>query len=417
MRTIQLVLAVLLAACGGETGGGPGGPAPLPDGGSPTADGVPAKSCEPACAPPKVCGSSGVCLDPGACVLDRDCVAPNVCDPKTGLCVPADQCGSEEIGIDLVAPNLLVVLDRSCSMKKTVGTQTKWQIAVAALNKLAASYQGLVRFGLTLFPDTVGDSCTQSKIPVPVAAGAEATIQTLLTASLKTADANFPDGPCVTNIDTAMQQAASEPALADATRASYVLLLTDGQQAGCSAAGGDAGTTQIIKDLLAKKKVSTFVVGFGSAADLAQLNVFADAGGKPSSGATHFYKAEDQASLDAALKTVSKQATSCVIQLKKVPADLQSLHVYFDKVVVPQDKTHQQGWDYDPASNKLTFFGKPCSDIEQSLVGDLRILYGCGKPTEPPGPKTCASGSDCTVKEDCPAKMACLAGCCVNVIE
>ena len=224
--------------------------------------------------------------------------------------MPADQCGSEEVGIDLVAPNLLIVLDRSCSMRNKVGTQSKWEIAVAAVKKLGSSYQGLIRFGMTLFPDTTGDNCTQSKIPVPIAVGAEAQIQSLLSAALKTTDPYYPDGPCVTNIDTAMQQAASEPALADTTRASYALLITDGNQAGCNVAGGDAGTTQIIKDLYTKKKVPTFVVGFGSAVDPAQLTIFADAGGKPAAGATHFYKAEDQASLDAALKVISKQAAS-----------------------------------------------------------------------------------------------------------
>jgi hypothetical protein len=378
---------------------------------------LPPITCAPACTAPKVCSVTGVCLDPGACVVNGDCAAPSVCDPKAGLCVPAGQCGSEEIGIELVAPNLLIVLDRSCSMTDTVGGQTKWQIAVSALKKLGASYRGLIRFGLTLFPDTVGEKCTQGAIPIPVAAGAEVQLQSLLTASLNKWDPSFPDGPCVTNIDAAMQQAATDPALADPSRASYVLLLTDGKQSDCKAAGGDVGTTQIIKDLRDKKKVSTFVVGFGSAADLSQLNVFADAGGKPAPGVNHFYKAEDQASLDLALKTVSEQAASCVVQLKKVPSDLASLHIYFDKVVVPQDKTHQQGWDYDPASNKLTFYGKPCSDIEKRLVSDLRVLYGCTKPTEPPpGPK-CASGTACKVKEECAAKMACLAGCCVNVIE
>jgi len=129
------------------------------------------------------------------------------------------------------------------------------------------------------------------------------------------------------------------------------------------------------------------------------------------------YKAEDATSLDAALKAISQQAASCVLKLKKVPAELDNLHVYFDKVTVPQDKAHKEGWDFDPATNQLTFYGKPCSEIEGNLVSDIRILYGCTKPTEPPGPKTCASGTTCTVKEDCPAKSTCLAGCCVNVIE
>src|SRR5437762_1394648 len=83
------------------------------------------------------------------------------------------------------------------------------------------------RFGLELFPDQVGNSCVEDTISVPVSPTADATIDTLLTAALTKGNASFPDNPCVTNIDTAMQKAQTEASFADTTRRSYAILLTD----------------------------------------------------------------------------------------------------------------------------------------------------------------------------------------------
>src|SRR6185436_9898365 len=99
------------------------------------------------------------------------------------------------------------------------------------LNTMTTTYNAQIRFGLTLFPDLVAPACGQDVIPIPVAPGKELEIQTLLTNALKGADPYFPDNPCQTNIDTAMSQAQTEPALADVDRKSFVLLLTDGKQA------------------------------------------------------------------------------------------------------------------------------------------------------------------------------------------
>lgn len=324
-------------------------------------------------------------------------------------------CGSEAIALEAVAPNLLIVLDRSCSMKIKAGSQSKWAIAVAALHKLVAKHEGMIRFGLTLFPDTTGASCKQDAIPVPPAPATGAKLQALLTAALSPADPNYPNGPCVTNIDTGMLQASTAPALVEPGRPSFVLLISDGGQALCSEAGGDAGTTQVIKELRSKG-VSTFVVGFGSAVDGNQLNVFADAGGKPSGNASaRYYKAEDAAGLDAALAAIGRQTLGCVLHLKQVPASLDALHVFFDKQAIARDPTHKEGWDYDAAKELLSFYGKACSELEGGKVSGVDVVYGCKQP--PPEP-SCATGARCGDGQgECPKKQACLAGCCVNVIE
>ena len=74
--------------------------------------------------------------------------------------------------------NLLIVLDRSCSMQteikdpQTGVTATKWAIAVGALTKLSNKYKDL-RYGLTMFPDAkvVGPVCAQGALPLACGVG------------------------------------------------------------------------------------------------------------------------------------------------------------------------------------------------------------------------------------------------------
>lgn len=389
---IGLVLALSVvhaASCGGEEGApasttatsGSGGGAGLGGAGG----GIGPVTCEPACVAPQLCSVTNVCIDAGTCLADGDCGDGLECDLDTKTCVPGGLCGGAEATLEAIPPNLLVVLDRSCSMDEDAGSgATKWEIAVAAINQLTTSFDGEIRFGLTLFPDKVTPDCKQDVIPIPVDPAAGPAMQTLLTAALDNTDKYFPKGPCVTNIDTAMQQAATEPAFLDTDRQSFALLITDGKQSsGCSAGGGDAGTLQTITDLAAAK-VPTFVVGFGAGVDVNQMNTFADAGGVPSGDPTnHFYLADDQASLDAALLAIATATLSCTFTLGEFPPDPSEIYVFFDNdpAGVAQDPSHTQGWDYDAATNQVTFYGVTCDAIKAGTVMDVDIVFGCDEPT------------------------------------
>jgi hypothetical protein len=360
------------SAGGGTGSGGAGG-------------GIGPVTCDPACLAPQFCSVTNVCIDAGTCLGDGDCGEGLECDLATKSCVPGGMCGGAEATLEAIPPNLLVVLDRSCSMDEDAGSgATKWEIAVAAINQLTTSFDGDIRFGLTLFPDKVTPDCKQDLIPIPVDPAAGPAIQTLLTAALDNTDALFPKGPCVTNIDTAMEQAASEPAFLDMDRQSFALLITDGKQSsGCSAGGGDAGTLQTITDLAAAK-VPTFVVGFGAGVDVNQMNEFADAGGMPSGDPTnHFYLADDQASLDAALLAIATATLSCTFTLGEIPPDPSQIYVFFDNdpAGIAADPSHMQGWDYDAATNQVTFYGATCDAIKAGTVSDVDIVFGCDEPS------------------------------------
>lgn len=335
-------------------------------------------NCPAPCGAGEKCSSKGRCIPIANCDGDLDCGEGLKCDIPTSTCVPGGNCGSTAIAADPVPPNLLIVLDRSCSMTSNVGNQTKWQIAVAAMNKLTTTYNGKIRFGLTLFPDTVTPNCSQAAIPIPVGPGNETKIATLLTASLQNADANFPKGPCVTNIDTAMQQAATDPGFADTTRKSYAMLVTDGAQAGCNAGGGDPGTVTAITGM-ATKGVKTFVVGFGSGVDIPAMDSFAVAGQVPASNTSpKFYNAANQQSLDTALTTIASLTLSCTFKLGSVPPDPTKLFVFVDKKTqLPRDPNKVNGWDYDPVSNTVTIYGQSCTDLKAGVIKAVDVVYGC----------------------------------------
>jgi hypothetical protein len=335
--------------------------------------------CTPACTAPQTCSAAGTCIDPGMCAADGDCQPGTICNQETKLCVPGG-CNAQEIVAKAVPPNMLIVLDRSCSMTGAVGNSTKWAIAVEALNKMTADFNGKIRFGMTLFPDLAGGDCGQGTIPIPVAEGNEMAIQDLLTKSLVKADKYFPDGPCVTNIDTAMLQASGEPAFTDVDRDSYALLVSDGKQsAGCGGDAGDKKTEMYIADLFAKG-VPTFVIGFAVGVDSAQMNAFATAGGVPASGATKFYDAADQASLDAALKTIAAKTLSCSYALETAPPSPDEIYVFLNDQKVSKDPSHMSGWDYDAATNQVIFYGQSCDDLKNGVVSDIDIVLGCDAP-------------------------------------
>jgi hypothetical protein len=323
----------------------------------------------------------------GHCQTDPDCGPGGLCDPVTHTC----GCGGNQVMAQDVPPNLLIVLDRSCSMTKVVAGMPKWAIASQAITSLVQGYAGRIRFGLELFPDRhASDKCTVASIPVPVAAGSESAIEKLLSASQAKTDANYPSGPCVTPIDTAVAEAATDPALADASRGDYVLLITDGQQAGCNAQNGNAATISEIKALYGRG-VRTFVVGFGSSVSVASLDAFAQAGGAENASGPHkFYDAADQASLDAALSAIAQASLTCTLQLSSPPpnGDTSLIFVYFDKKPppVPKDGTHKDGWDYDGATQRVTFYGAACDQLKTGQVTNVEVIFGCPGSTTPPPP-------------------------------
>jgi len=202
--------------------------------------------------------------------------------------------------------NLMIVLDRSCSMDKVPdgATETKWESAVAAIQNLTTNYAGQLRLGLIMFPDETGERCTQDGgIYVNVGPGTEEDVMAAI-------EGTTPTGPCVTNIDTALAQVWDDPAFdpnpADPPdRRSFVVLVTDGAQSNaCGGVAMDPETEQIILDLYGAN-FPTYVVGFGGKVRPDSLALFATAGGVPRVGDPVYYQADTAADLDTVLDAIA----------------------------------------------------------------------------------------------------------------
>lgn len=210
------------------------------------------------------------------------------------------------------ASNLVIVIDRSCSMtSNSIMGKTRWDIAVDAIKSMTTKYAGKLQFGLVMFPDKgIADSsktCVQTMPMLSPGPGNEQQVVTLL-------NNNRPGAPCITNIDEGIKQARDNTALYGTDRRSFVLLITDGAQSGgCNGgrAGADPLTNQYLKEMY-DKKVPTYVVGFDIGTNTnaqASLNSFALSGGLPNAGTPSFIPANNQMELDAALDRIASSST------------------------------------------------------------------------------------------------------------
>jgi hypothetical protein len=103
-------------------------------------------------------------------------------------------------------------------------------------------------------------------------------------------------------------------------------------------------------------------------------------GGTTPSADKPYYDAADGAQLLAALQDITGAIVDCDFVLGETPpAD--DLYVFFDDITqVAHDPTHVEGWDYDPVSNTLAFYGQACQMLQEDQVADIDVVYGCPAP-------------------------------------
>ena len=218
-------------------------------------------------------------------------------------------------------PNLVMLLDRSGSMLYNLsGSQTsgvpvnsqRWTIAKNGLTTIINQYDGKLPLGAAVFPSDNDCAATTAGMKVQPAYN---TKQALLDALANNAPQSGNGTPTCAGVHMLRQQAA----LRDASRAQYILLVTDGQPT-CQGAAPCGGTDQVADTISAIRAarmqnppIKTFVVGFGGSLPQElkdNLNAFAVEGGAPNPDPTlDYYPADNEqtlvASLDAILKTVT----------------------------------------------------------------------------------------------------------------
>lgn len=312
------------------------------------------------CPAGQVCGSLASCEE--SCVT-AGCPPGEVCrtdghcrNPNAG---GAPSCGGELFQVSRVQANMLIVLDRSGSMMSEAGGAPKWTSAVNAVRSVTSQHDAEIRFGLMMFPGT--SSCSGPSYPVTVGDARAAEISAALPATATGSG---------TPIAAALTAASNAPELVDATRASYVLLVTDGKE-NC---GGRPG--QVVQSMFAQG-IKTYVVGFGDEVDANMLSAMAVAGGTARAGTPSYYQADDSASLLSAMSAIAAGASGCDFKLAQAPPDPSRIYLYIDGQQAARDSNKVNGWEYNSATGRVTLYGPTCSAVSANPAAKVQIVYGC----------------------------------------
>ncbi|MEW5741634.1 MAG: VWA domain-containing protein [Myxococcota bacterium] len=319
----------------------------------------------------EVCSAAGGCVARGGCGTNSDCKgAGEVCHPGGGCGVPTPDspgldagpasCGGERFEATRTEANVLIVLDHSGSMMERVGAATKWAAALEAVKAVTAAHDAQIRFGLQMF-SFQSQVCHPGQVLVPPG---PSTSQAIAAALPSTADGRQ------TPVAGALTVASQVPELNDPNRANFVLLITDGKE-NC---GGDP-TGEV--ERLFNQGVRTYTVGFGGAVDQNNLNQMAIKGGTARMTTPRYYQADNSADLQQALASIAQGALGCDFRLAQTPPDPTKLYVAIDGQFVPRDPNRVSGWEYTPATNRITLYGPACDALATTPNAKLSIVYGC----------------------------------------
>ncbi len=324
---------------------------------------------------------------------------------------PDLNCGAKTKTATKLAPDVLIVLDRSGSMNESYdgmscgaggmggraggmtncGPDSKWAKVVPAITQVVSETQTDVNWGLKFFPQmTAGagmDACAvNNTAEVPIGPSNGAAIQTAIMGSTQA------NGGVVTGYNGTPTRNAANGAvgymqsLTDANP-KFILLATDGAPT-CAEAGTTNASPGAIAAVEAAKTAGfpTFVVGIATAnsaeAD-ATLSGMATAGGLPRAATPTYYPVTNADDLAAAIRTLIGVAATCTFQVGPTPTDdgstaLDKIDVFGDGVLIGRDMTHTNGYDYKDASmQQIEVHGPLCDQIKSGAIKDVTVTFRC----------------------------------------
>ncbi len=367
-RTTTLLVALALAACSAgpaRRDGGPGGSMDAGPGGDTDAGGPPPGTDA---GPPPPPSDAGPPPPDAGCEATTPVAATIIGDP----------------------PDMLLTVDISGSMCTPLidtfppSMTTKLSIMRTALETLVTSKDARINFGLMLFPgdNACGAGTVRNAIMPRNAAAIRGTLGGLTTDFFGCSLAHQGATPTHLSLDAAR---AYYGGIAVNPVGRYVLLATDGLP-NCGPPTMDGGTEETVDETVAAIEalsaagITTYVLGFG--ADLSgggdALMRMAVAG-----GTSRPYNARSAAELDTALDAIAAEIIppSCMVMLDGPSRDPRLFQVRFDGgPLIPRNEAHTSGWDYDPSSNVITFYGAECAAVQSGSVASIDVDFGCPGP-------------------------------------
>ncbi len=293
-------------------------------------------------------------------------------------------------------PNLAIIVDRSGSMLDNVagmppmaGELSRWQIAKNAITTLVSQYDGKLPIGISYFP-RAGNSCGTSSFSVNPGYGTKQSILQSL------------DNPQVTPVTTALtptcgaiDAVAADPAMKDASRGQYILLVTDGAprctntvNCTCDACNSLGAVFAAIESVrlanMQSPSIHTFVVGFGGSLGTTEkqnLNDMAKEGGEANPDPAYdYYPAETEAAL--------------LVQLDRIIRSITGGGDAGPGSVLCDDSCYTNGCPTGKVCVQATCQGNPC-DSQTCSNGEYCYSDGATASCVAPCTVSCSAGSRC----------------------
>lgn len=251
----------------------------------------------------------------------RDAATPSPDGPGAADdAAPPGVCGSLSVHFTPIVPTVMLVVDRSGSMRSDYGGPTRWRALYTTLmdptSGIVTSLADDVRFGLLLYSGHDGDPdgpCPTLHDVAP-AAGNVAAI-----------DAVYDDMAPGEGTPTGAAVAAATPLIQSVTEPGpkLFILATDGLPDTCGAPSDDSSAqakNSVLSAVAAAHDddVTTYVIGVGPDISSEHLQEVANAGrGMPADGpdSAAYYRALDAAALVDAFQEIINGARGCVFEL------------------------------------------------------------------------------------------------------
>ncbi|MEY4514836.1 MAG: hypothetical protein RLZZ450_6958 [Pseudomonadota bacterium] len=286
----------------------------------------------------------------------------------------AGVCESFQITSGHAVPDMLIVLDRSGSMK--MGNVNRWDPSVAGITAITAELDSSIRFGLMAFPGSGGMGggggvrCAPGTLEVPIDLETGPTIATKLKGFML-----IDSTPTASTLVEARKvlNAIEAPSDFGVKGTPYVVLVTDGAP-NCSvdngSGRGNAGFDQTAFEdtitaikALASDGIKTYVLGYDADKD-AQLKQSLDAMAVAgNTGDTMARAVDNEAALVTAFKAIAGTAISCDFKLDEAPSDPSYVLVKVGNQPVRYNDVN--GWKLSDDKRTLTLQGKSCSDLSR----------------------------------------------------
>lgn len=306
-----------------------------------------------------------------------------------------DICETQEGEFTKVDPNIYLVLDKSGSM----AWDDRMVDAKNALDAMADELADHVRFGMLIYPEGRGNSCSR--------AGEEILpIDSHTAAEIKDSYAGVrPNGGTPTG--GALKQVrelnlySTDGDEHDDVRPKVVVLITDGDPN--DSCGNQRFAVQETAALYDDGDgIEVHIVGFSPGAEDSKLQELAVAG-----GTGQFTRANSAQALIDTLRDISDNVISCTYVLDDTPEDPNRVWVEINGNGVDKDPVN--GFEYNESTNTVVLHGDSC-DTLQGLPADaqnpLKISLGCAGECDVNNPNarceqctltgdSCESNSDC----------------------